>query len=179
MPYPHEVPFALPVGSPWELTSASAEHAEVPRRWELFSNVRTLTAGSQCRAWHQRYTRRRWVSEAGFGRFGPVRVAVLGPLSCWFPRSSLTWCSWSPTWWADNDVPLDRCLLRSGQDADPVSAVDALGGYLFAAGLSDAEAEGEDGYAATARARLSRLKQHTQALQDVQERLHRYFSGQA
>ncbi|MFG3119534.1 carboxypeptidase regulatory-like domain-containing protein [Streptomyces sp. NPDC048197] len=80
---------------------------------------------------------------------------------------------------ADNDVPLDRCLLRSGQDADPASAVDALGGYLFAAALSDAEAEGEAGYAATARARLSRLKQHTQALQEFQERLHRYFSGQA
>ncbi|GAB7028800.1 hypothetical protein JCM4914_02610 [Streptomyces platensis subsp. malvinus] len=75
---------------------------------------------------------------------------------------------------------MDRCLLRSsGEDSDPESAVDALGGYLFAAALGDAETEGEDGYAATARARLSRLKQHTQALQEVQERLHRHFSGQA
>lgn len=77
----------------------------------------------------------------------------------------------------DNVAPLDRCLLHSGLDADPASAVDALGGYLVAAASGDAEAD--DGYAATARARLSRLKQPTRALQEVQERLYRYFSGQA
>ncbi|MEU0007961.1 carboxypeptidase regulatory-like domain-containing protein [Streptomyces sp. NPDC006314] len=77
---------------------------------------------------------------------------------------------------ASDEVPLDRYLMRSGQDADQVSAVDALSGYLLAAALGDGEVG--DGYPATARARLSMLKQQSRVLQEAQETLHRYFSEQ-
>ncbi|MFF4605156.1 carboxypeptidase regulatory-like domain-containing protein [Streptomyces sp. NPDC001339] len=74
---------------------------------------------------------------------------------------------------SDDDSPLDRYLLKSGHGAGPESAVDALSGYLFAAAWEDAD------YARTAASRLSRLKQTSKVLQEIQQTLQEHFNAQA
>ncbi|MEU6982611.1 carboxypeptidase regulatory-like domain-containing protein [Streptomyces sp. NPDC046324] len=71
-----------------------------------------------------------------------------------------------------NGSPLDRYLLRSGTGVDTPSAVDVLGGYLFAVVSSD------ENYARSAASRLSRLKVPSGVLQDVQRRLQEHFEAQ-
>ncbi|MEV0375485.1 carboxypeptidase regulatory-like domain-containing protein [Streptomyces sp. NPDC050636] len=78
---------------------------------------------------------------------------------------------------AGDDVSLDRYLLRNGQDADHASAMDALNGYLLAASCSDVKPDAD--YARTAEARLGMLKQHSQVLIEIQERLRQHFHEQA
>ncbi|MEU9116710.1 carboxypeptidase regulatory-like domain-containing protein [Streptomyces sp. NPDC048483] len=73
---------------------------------------------------------------------------------------------------ADDDSPLDRYLLKSGHGVDPESAMDALNGYLFATEWEDAD------YARTAASRLSRLKQTSTALQEIQRTLQEHFGAQ-
>ncbi|MGC9497248.1 carboxypeptidase regulatory-like domain-containing protein [Streptomyces sp. WG7] len=72
---------------------------------------------------------------------------------------------------ADDRIPLDRLLLKTGHGADAESAVDALSGYLFAV-----EREDED-YARTAESRLSRLKQTSEVLQGIQRKLQEHFKA--
>ncbi|WP_406389679.1 carboxypeptidase regulatory-like domain-containing protein [Streptomyces sp. NBC_00887] len=75
---------------------------------------------------------------------------------------------------ASDGVPFDRYLLPTGHAAAEDSSVDALSGYLFAAGLwSDSERNAP--YAHTAASRLSGLKQTSRVLQDIQQRLVEYF----
>ncbi|MGP3636716.1 carboxypeptidase regulatory-like domain-containing protein [Streptomyces sp. 24-1644] len=77
---------------------------------------------------------------------------------------------------ADNAAPLDRYLVRRGQDSDEASSMDALNGYLAAAASSDIEADAQ--YAPTAVRRLSMLKQPSRALQGLQEGLIQHFREQ-
>lgn len=82
---------------------------------------------------------------------------------------------------AADDAPLDRYLVPAGHFADTTTGVDVLGGFLLAAASGDADREGaaEDGYASSAVARLSRIKQNSQVLQEVQQTLLRYFMDHA
>lgn len=75
---------------------------------------------------------------------------------------------------ASDEVPFDRYLLPTGHAADENSAVDALSGYLFAAGPW-ADAERNADYAHMAASRLSSLKQTSRVLQDIQQRLVEHF----
>ncbi|WP_328876072.1 carboxypeptidase regulatory-like domain-containing protein [Streptomyces sp. NBC_00287] len=80
---------------------------------------------------------------------------------------------------AENSKPLDRYLVPAGQFADTTTGVDVLGAFLLAAAAGDAEKNGEpdveNSYARSAAARLSRIKQNTLALQNIQAALLRYF----
>ncbi|WP_327349117.1 carboxypeptidase regulatory-like domain-containing protein [Streptomyces europaeiscabiei] len=79
---------------------------------------------------------------------------------------------------ASDKVPLDRYLLPVGHGATEASAVDALSGYLFAAGLW-AQAERNAAYARTAASRLAGLKLTSRVLQEVQLRLLQHFRASA
>ncbi|MDX3523373.1 carboxypeptidase regulatory-like domain-containing protein [Streptomyces scabiei] len=80
---------------------------------------------------------------------------------------------------ADSSEPLDRHLAPAGQFADTTTGVDVLGAFLLAAAVGEAESDGkpdaENGYAHSASARLSRIKQNALALQNIQAALLRYF----
>ncbi|MFF3941099.1 carboxypeptidase regulatory-like domain-containing protein [Streptomyces phaeofaciens] len=75
---------------------------------------------------------------------------------------------------ASDKVALDRYLLATGHGATEASAVDALSGYLFAAGVwSEAERNAE--YARAAASRLSSLKLTSRVLQELQLRVLEHF----
>jgi hypothetical protein len=87
---------------------------------------------------------------------------------------------WHPSVVADvvasDEAPLDRYLLPTGRAATKVSAVDALSGYLFAAGVWTDTGQNPE-YARAATSRLSTLKHTSRALQEIQQRLVAHFRG--